>query len=390
MKKTISILGSTGSIGISVFKIIDAKKSFFKINLLSANKNFKSICKQIEKYKPNIFIISNPIIFKKVKNKFKNKKVKIFQNFETIKSIKKNDITIAAISGIAGLNPTLRMIKHSKNLLIANKEAIICGWNLIKRKCQKNNTKIIPVDSEHFSISQLLMSHSLNEIKKIYLTASGGPFLNYNFKKLKNVRPKDALQHPRWKMGKKISVDSATLMNKMLELIEAQKLFNIPNKQLDIIIHPQSLVHAIVELNNGLVKFIYHETSMIIPLVNAIFEGNLNINDFYKRKGKSKKNIDDLIFKKVNVKTFPVIQIKDRINEYPSTSIIVNACNEILVDHFLQKKIPFLSIIKLIKTILNDRNYTKYAIKRPKNINQIHEIDIWAKKIILKKIKKRI
>ena len=390
MKKTISILGSTGSIGISVFKIIDAKKSFFKINLLSANKNFKSICKQIEKYKPNIFIISNPIIFKKVKNKFKNKKVKIFQNFETIKSIKKNDITIAAISGIAGLNPTLRMIKHSKNLLIANKEAIICGWNLIKRKCQKNNTKIIPVDSEHFSISQLLMSHSLNEIKKIYLTASGGPFLNYNFKKLKNVRPKDALQHPRWKMGKKISVDSATLMNKMLELIEAQKLFNIPNKQLDIIIHPQSLVHAIVELNNGLVKFIYHETSMIIPLVNAIFEGDLNINDFYKSKGKSKKNIDDLSFKKVNVKTFPVIQIKDRINEYPSTSIIVNACNEILVDHFLQKKIPFLSIIKLIKTILNDRNYTKYAIKRPKNINQIHEIDIWAKKIILKKIKKRI
>ena len=153
-------------------------------------------------------------------------------------------------------------------------------------------------------------------------------------------------------------------------------------------IHPESLVHAIVELNNGLIKFIYHETSMIIPLANAIFDGNLNINEFYKSK--RKKKIADLTFKKVNSKTFPIIQIKDRINEHPSTSIIVNACNEILVDHFLQKKIPFLSIIKLIKTILNDRNYNKYAIRRPKNINQINDIDFWAKSRILKKIKNRI
>ena len=202
---------------------------------------------------------------------------------------------------------------------------------------------------------------------------------------MKNIEPKQALKHPRWKMGKKISVDSSTLMNKILELIEAQKLFNIPIDKLEIIIHPQSLVHAIIELKNGLVKFIYHETSMIIPLANAMFNGSLDINNFYKKKNNTK--MKDLTFLKVNRKLFPVIKIKDRVNEYPSTSIIINSSNEILVDHFLQKKIPFLSINKIIKTILNDRNYIKYAIRRPKNINQVNEIDFWAKNKTLEKIK---
>ena len=277
------------------------------------------------------------------------------------------------------------MMPFTKNLLIANKESIICGWDLIKLSAKKQKTKIIPVDSEHFSIFKLLENHKLSEIKKIYITASGGPFLNYNLKKMKNIEPKQALKHPRWKMGKKISVDSSTLMNKILELIEAQKLFNIPIDKLEIIIHPQSLVHAIIELKNGLVKFIYHETSMIIPLANAMFNGSLDINNFYKKKNNTK--MKDLTFLKVNRKLFPVIKIKDRVNEYPSTSIIINSSNEILVDHFLQKKIPFLSINKIIKTILNDRNYIKYAIRRPKNINQVNEIDFWAKNKTLEKIK---
>ena len=385
MKKYISILGSTGSIGLTTLDIINKKKNYFKINLLCAHKNYKLISKQIKNYKPNFFIITNQNIYKKIKKKFKTNKVKILNNFKNTNLIKKSHITISAIPGIAGLQPTISLINSSKKILIANKESIICGWDLIKKKALLNKTKIVPVDSEHYSILRVLKKYKLSEIKKVYLTASGGPFLNYKVSQLRNIKPKNALQHPKWRMGKKISIDSSTLMNKILELIEAQKLFNLPNKKLDIIIHPNSLVHAIVDFNNGFKEFIYHETSMTIPLANAIFNGDLNIDDFFK----SKKNnrLENLIFDKVNKKTFPIIQLKDRVNEYPSTPIIINASNEILVDQFLKKKIPFLSIYKFIKTILNDRNYKKYAIRKPKNIHQINEIDFWARETIKMKLK---
>ena len=388
MKTSISILGSTGSIGLSTFKIIDKKKNYFNINLLSANKNYTLICKQIKKYNPKFFIITDPIIFKKVKIKFKKKKIGIFNSFKSIKLKKKTDIIISAIPGIAGLEPSILMIKFSKKFLIANKESIICGWNLIKKKALKHDTKIVPIDSEHFSISKLLENHNLKEIKKIYITASGGPFLNYTKKKLEKVQPINALKHPKWKMGKKITIDSSTLMNKILEFVEAQKLFNIPQKKLDILIHPESLVHAIVELKNGLTKFVYHETSMVIPLANAIFDGNLNINDFVKIK--NKKNIENLTFLKPDARIFPSIKLKNQINEFTSTSIIINASNEILVDQFLRKKIPFLAIYKVIKTILDDRNYKKYAIRKAQNIKDINIIDFWARKLTLEKIKKYI
>ena len=383
MKKKISILGSTGSIGSSTFSIINKKKKYFNIYLLAANKNMRLICSQIKKYKPNIFVVTDLKIFKKVKSKFHKSKTLILNNFNSIKPKKKIDITISAIPGISGLAPTLHMTKISKKILIANKESVICGWNLLKRVSLTNKTKIVPVDSEHFSILQLLKDHNQSEIKKFFITASGGPFLNLKKNKFKKIKPRDAINHPKWKMGKKISVDSATLMNKILELIEAQKLFNIPNNKLEIIIHPDSLVHAIIELKNGLRKLIYHETSMIIPIANAIFDNKLEIGDFFKVKIHKLKT---LTFKGVDHKIFPIIKIKKRINEYPSTSIIINSCNEILVDQFLQKKIPFSSITKIIMSILNDRNYKKYAIRRPKNINQINEIDLWSKKTTLEKI----
>ena len=387
MKKIISILGATGSVGQSTFKIIDKKKKEFKINILSANKNFELISYQIKKYKPNYYIISDPKIFIKIYNQYKKKNTKILNGFNSLKSFKKSHITVSAIPGIAGLEPTIKMIKYSKKILLANKESIICGWDLIERQALKYKSDIIPVDSEHFSILKLIQNHKISEIEKIYLTASGGPFLNFKLSRLKNVKPAQAIKHPKWKMGKKISVDSSTLMNKILELIEAQKLFNLPEKKLDILIHPNSLVHAIIEFKNGLKEFIYHETSMVIPLANAIFGGKLNIKDFYKLK-QDEKNIKSLIFKKVDKRIFPAIQLKERVNEYCSTPIIINASNEILVDQFLQKKIPFLSIFKIIKTILNDRNYRKYAIRKPKNINDIIEIDNWTRNVTLNKIRK--
>ena len=389
MKKTFSILGSTGSIGSSSLKIIDIKKKNFNIILLSANKNYKLICKQISKYQPKIFVITDPLIFKNVKKKFKKKKIKILNNFNKINFKKKIDITVSAIPGISGLSPTLSMIKFSKKLLIANKESIICGWKLLKDKSIKYKTKIIPVDSEHFSISKLLEQHKLKDIEKIFITASGGPFLNFKDHQIKNIKPKNALKHPKWKMGKKISIDSASLVNKILEFIEAQKLFNIPKEKLDIVIHPESLVHAIIQLKNGLFKFIYHETSMIVPIVNAIFDGNLVIKNFYESKKKNNNIIKNLTFKKPDPKIFPIIKIKNRVNEYQSTSIIVNASNEILVDQFLKKKIPFLAISKIIMSILNSVYYKKYAIKNPNNISQIIKTDNWARQKTLEIIRSK-
>ena len=380
-KKIISILGSTGSIGLSTFKIIDKKKSFFKVNLLSANKNYDLICAQIKKYKPKYFVVSDKMIFKKIKKKYK--KTKIFNNFD-FKNVVKSDLTVSAIPGIIGLKPTLRMIRSTKEILIANKESIICGWGLIKKDSIKFKTKIIPVDSEHFSILKLLENHKLDDIKKIYITASGGPFLKYKAHQLRNINPQKAIKHPKWKMGKKISVDSATLMNKILELIEAQKLFNIPQNKIDILIHPECLVHAIVELKNGLTELIYHDTTMIIPLSNAIFKNNFDIKNFHKSKNLN--FTEKLVFKKVDKNIFPIIKIKNRVNEHPSTPIIINASNELLVELFLQKRIPFLGIFKIIMGILNDKNYKKYAIRKPNNIDQINEIDLWAKTRTIEKI----
>ena len=390
MLKNISILGSTGSIGKNVFKIIDSSKKNFKINLLSANKNYALICKQIKKYKPKYFIVNNPNVFKKVRYKFRNHSVKIYESFNYRNKSFKSDITISAIPGLVGLEPTIEMIKLSKKVLIANKESVICGWNIIKKTAKKNNTIIIPVDSEHFSILELIKNHKIGEIKKVYLTASGGPFLNYTYKKLKKVKPKEALNHPKWKMGKKITVDSSTLMNKILELIEAEKLFKIPNNKLDILIHPNSLIHAIIEFNNGLSKMLFHDTSMIIPLANAIFDNKIDINIFYKKK---KKNLTDLsnklIFTKLDQKIFPIIKIKKRITEYPSTPIIINAANEVLVEHFLKKNIPFLDISKIIMSIMRDRKYRKYAIRIPLNLREIFQVDEWTRNKIKEIIKKR-
>ncbi len=389
MKKKISILGATGSIGISALSIIDKKKFMFNVILLSSNKNFQIICKQIKKYKPKYYLINDFKTYKRVRNKYKKSNVKILNSLDFNKKKIKSDITITAIPGMAGLAPTINIISKTKKILIANKESIICGWNLIKQKAKKSKTEIVPVDSEHYSICELIKNNKIENIEKIYLTASGGPFLNLKISKFKKIRPKDALSHPKWKMGKKITIDSSTLMNKIFEIIEAHKLFNIPLSKIDILIHPNSLVHAIVKFKNGLTKLLYHDTSMIIPLANAIFDGNLLIKEYFKINKKKKPNsIPNLIFKKPNRKIFPIIKVIKRINEFPSTPIILNSANEVLVEHFLQKNIPFLSISKIIMAIMNDKNYKKYAIKRPKNINQIKSIDHWARETTSRKLKK--
>ncbi len=381
MKKRIAILGSTGSIGATSLKIIEKKRKLFNIELLSANKNYKKICKQIVKFKPRYFVVTNNNIFLKTKKKFKNKKTKIFNNYKQISfSKRKIDITIASIPGIAGLEPTINLTKKSKKILLANKESVICGWQIINKLAKKYKTKIVPIDSEHFSIMKLLENHKEDEIKKIYITASGGPFLNLSKNKFKSIKPSEAVKHPKWSMGKKISIDSSTLMNKILELIEAYKIFPFDLKKYEILIHPQSLVHAIVKLKNGTAKFLYHEPDMIIPISNAIFDSKIDIDNYAKKKEK----IKNLEFFDPDKKRFPAIKLIPKLNEYVSTPIIVNAANEILVDHFLKKKISFTSILRYLFLVLKDKNYRKYAIYKPTNLRNIYIIDQWSRMTTLK------
>ena len=384
MKKKIAILGSTGSIGTTSLNIIKKKNNLFDVQLLSANKNYKSICDQIIKFKPKYFVVTNNFIFLKIKKKFKKKKTKILNSYDNLSLLKKIDITITSIPGIAGLKPTISLVKKSKKILLANKESVICGWQIINNLAKKYKTKIVPIDSEHFSIMKLLENHNKNEIEKIYITASGGPFLNLPKNKFKNIKPKDAIKHPKWSMGKKISVDSSTLMNKILELIEALKIFPFELKKYQIIIHPQSLVHAIIRFKSGITKFLYHEPDMTVPISNAIFDSKFDINNFIKKKNK----IKNLEFFEPDERKFPALKLIPKLNNYISTPIIINAANEILVDHFLKKKIRFTSILKHLFSLLKDKNYKKYAIYNPTKLGNIYLIDQWSRLTTLKIINK--
>ena len=379
MKKKIAILGSTGSIGTTSLNIIKKKKNLFDVQLLSANKNYQSICQQILKFKPRYFVVTNNNIFLKIKKRFKNKRTKILNNYENLYLSKKIDITIASIPGIAGLKPTINLVRKSKKILLANKESVICGWQIINNLAKKYKTKIVPIDSEHFSIMKLLENHKKNQIEKIYITASGGPFLNLPKSKFKNIKPKDAIKHPKWSMGKKISVDSSTLMNKILELMEALKIFPFDIKKYQIIIHPQSLVHAIIRFKSGITKLLYHEPDMTVPISNAIFDSNFDIDNFIKKKNK----IKNLEFFEPDERRFPALKLIPKLNKYISTPIIINAVNEILVDQFLKKKIRFTSIFRYLFLVLKDKNYRKYAIQRPNKLKTIYTIDNWARKKVI-------
>ena len=227
MKMKIAILGSTGSIGKKTFNLILKNKEKFNVVLLSTNKNTKIIFNQAKQMGVNNLIITDRVKFQSALKKNKNNRIKIFNNFDNLSKIfkKKVDYIMSSIGGIDGLSPTISVIKFTKKIAIANKESIICGWNLIEKNLRKNNTKFIPVDSEHFSLWKIINANNKSNIDKIYITASGGPFLNTPLKNLRNVKPHEATKHPNWKMGKKISIDSATLMNKVFEIIEANKIF---------------------------------------------------------------------------------------------------------------------------------------------------------------------
>ena len=385
-QKTIAILGSTGSIGQTTLEIIK-KTNKFKVILIIANKNYVKIISQIKIFKPKIVVINDLKTYLKIKKINKYKKIIFLKSIINVnKYIKKIDITVSAIPGIASLEPTIAFTKLSKKILLASKEAIVCGWELIKKNATKYNTELISIDSEHFSISQLIKHYSNDEIEKLYITASGGPFLKLNKKKFKNIKPKDAIKHPKWKMGKKISVDSATLMNKVLELSEALKLFPFNPKKYEIIIHPQSLVHAIVKLKNGTTLFLYHLPDMKIPIANAMFN-SFNYSKFFTQKSKKVNPIQNLDFYPVDKKKFPAIELIAAMNARKSAPIIINASNEIFVDQFLKNNIGFNDISVYLNLVLKDTDYIKTSNMLCNSIKNIYKIDNWARILAHKIIK---
>ena len=387
--KTIAVLGSTGSIGLNTLEIIKKTKKF-RVVLIAANSNYQKILSQIRIFEPKIVVVNNWNVFLKIKEAHKYKKNIILNNFSNLKKyLKKVDITVSAIPGIAGLEPTLTFVKISKKILLANKESIVCGWNLIKKNATKYNTKLVPIDSEHFSISELTKQHTNNEIEKIYITASGGPFLKLDKKKFKNIKLKDAIKHPKWKMGKKISVDSATLMNKVLEVIEAIKLFPFDAHKYEVIIHPQSLIHAIVKLKNGTTYFLYHLPDMKIPISNALFDGKFNYLKYFKDKNKNFLSNQNLEFFPVDESKFTTLKLIPKMKIAISSPIVINAANEIFVDEFLKKNIHFNDISTYLNLVLKDKNYIKTSMMPSNTLKNINKIDTAARELAYKIINKK-
>ncbi len=372
MKKKIAILGSTGSIGKQTLKIIKKDKKNFDVVLLSTNRNTKLILEQAKEFNVKNIVIKNYESYLKFQKKIKYQKV--HKNFDNLEQFikKKLDYAMCAITGLEGLKPTLKIVKHTKTIAIANKESIICGWCLINKQLQKHKTKFIPVDSEHFSIWSVIKDLNSSVVENIIITASGGPFFNNKNNSLK-IKPKLASSHPNWKMGAKISVDSSTLMNKVFEIIEAKKIFNIELKKFKILIHPKSYVHAIVKLKNGLIKIVAHDTDMKIPITNSLY---LNENKFIKTKKINVKILNNLKLTEVNEKQFPLIKLLKAVpkNNTLFETLLVSM-NDELVSLFLNKKISYDQISKNLLSRINSKSFSKFKRKKLNNLAQIEKLN---------------
>ena len=380
MQQKVVILGSTGSIGTSTLSIL--KHGKFKVELLTTNKNVNKIFKQAILHKVKNIIIEDKIKYLKYKKKFERNNINTYHGLNNIKKIIKKKVSycINAISGIHGLEPTLDIIPKTKNILIANKESIICGWNLIEKKLIKSQTRFIPIDSEHFSIWSLLNKKDSKNIDKIVLTASGGPFLNKPINSLANIKPKIALKHPNWKMGKKISIDSSTMMNKIFEYIEAKKIFNLKKKNISILIHPTSYVHALIFFKNGLIKLAAHKPKMKIPISSA-----MNLNNYINKNqiNKSLKSLNNLKFELPNIKKFPLMAIIPLIPEKQSYfETILITLNDNLVERYLNNQINYVSINKNLLKIIKNQYFIKYYKLKPKNIYDIKNMIKLTKKYL--------
>jgi 1-deoxy-D-xylulose-5-phosphate reductoisomerase len=384
--KKITILGSTGSIGISALDVIEKNQQCFQVVALAAGKNINLLKKQIEKFKPKVVAVSSKDSALKLREALTAKtKVKIFYDEEGLKEIASfpsADIVVSAISGSAGLMPTLAAIEAGKDIALANKETMVMAGEIVTKRAKKKGVRIIPVDSEHSAIFQCLEGRKRENLRRIILTASGGPFLNFTRNELKKVSLSQTLQHPNWKMGKKITVDSASLMNKGLEVIEAKWLFNLDISDIDVLIHPQSIVHSMIEFIDGAFLAQMGIPDMKIPIAYALTYPERIINDL---PSLDLVKIGKLEFLKPDIKKFSCLALAYAAGLCGGTApVVLNAADEVAVSAFIEKKIRFIDLPKIIEKILVLHD----SINNP-SLDDILQADLWAR-IETKEIIERI
>jgi len=348
-KKQIAILGSTGSIGTQALEVIAEHANLFEVEVLTANNNSKLLIEQAIKFKPNTVVITNNDKYKEVDDALFKLGIKVFagqQSLEEVVEGENIDVVLTALVGYSGLKPTIRAIKAKKTIALANKETLVVAGDLITKLCKEYNVQIYPVDSEHSAIFQCLVGEAYNPIEKIYLTASGGPFRGWTKEKLQNIKKEQALKHPNWEMGAKITIDSATLMNKGLEVIEAKWLFDLKAEQIEVVVHPQSIIHSAVQFEDGSIKAQLGIPDMKLPIQYALGFPERLKNTF---KRFNFMDYPNLTFEKPDAKTFRNLQLAyDAMEKGGNMPCILNAANEVAVAAFLQNKIGFLNMSDLI------------------------------------------
>lgn len=360
MKKKIALLGSTGSIGTQALEVIKNYSEYFDVEILTANNNLDLLVSQAIEFKPAIVIISNEDKYDKLNTILANSGIKVYAGKDAINQVvgmESIDIVLSAMVGFAGLIPTIEAIKSGKQIALANKETLVVAGELISKLCIKNKVQIIPVDSEHSAIFQCIVGEYGNKIEKIYLTASGGPFRGKDIHFLENVGREEALKHPNWNMGEKITIDSATLMNKGLEVIEAKWLFDLSPKQIDVIIHPQSVIHSIVQFEDGSMKAQMGLPDMKLPILYALFYPNRVKSDFTRFNFNEYPN---LTFEQPDYKIFRNLALSfEVLKKGGNCSCVLNAANEIVVQAFLEERLGFVEMTEIIEKTLNKIPYIK-------------------------------
>ena len=360
MKKGIAILGSTGSIGTQTLEVISEHKNLFSVEVLTANNNCDLLIEQAKKYKPNAVVIVNRDKYDKVNSELSKLGIKVYAGQKSLEQIVESEeinIVLTALVGYSGLIPTINAIKLGKKIALANKETLVVAGDLITKLSKEYKAPIYPVDSEHSAIFQCLVGENNNAIEKIYLTASGGPFRGKKAAELKTITKKQALKHPNWSMGAKITIDSATLMNKGLEVIEAKWLFNLNREQIDVVVHPQSIIHSAVQFEDGSIKAQLGIPDMKLPIQYALGFPNRLKNNF---KRFSFFDYPNLTFEKADEKTFRNLSLAFRaMSKGGNSACILNAANEIAVEAFLNEKIGFLNMSDLIDNCLEKITFVK-------------------------------
>jgi len=360
VKKRIAILGSTGSIGTQTLEVIAQNPDSFEVEVLTANNNIELLIEQARLFRPNVVVITNSCHYDLLKEALKDEPVKVYAGKEALQQVVEMDtidLVVTAMVGYSGLIPTCNAIKAGKHIALANKETMVVAGEIINKLAMEHRVNIYPVDSEHSAIFQCLVGEFNNEIEKIYLTASGGPFKGYSPEQLANVTKSDALKHPNWDMGAKITIDSASLMNKGFEVIEAKWLFGLKPEQIDVIVHPQSIVHSIVQFQDGSMKAQMGLPDMKLPIQYA-----LNFPDRLPSTFKRFNFLDypKLTFEQPNTKNFRNLALAfEALNQGGNMPCILNAANEVVVQAFLNDRISFLQMPEIIEQIMEKASYLK-------------------------------